>query len=87
MDTYIAGEKAELIHELAGDNDTLAKEYENVPIEHLRLFKKNMGNPTKPRGISPNQTHVDDGNDYHEDEEEDVYTDEMFEEDFKASGL
>ena len=87
LDNYIAGEKAELIHELAGDNESLANEYENVPIEHLRLFKKNMGSPTVPRGVSSTQTHVDDGNDIHQEEDEDVYTDEMFEADFKASGL
>lgn len=87
LDNYIAGEKAELIHELAGDNESLANEYENVPIEHLRLFKKNMGSPTVPRGVSSTQTHVDDGNDIHQEEDEDVYTEEMFEADFKASGL
>ena len=87
LDNYIAGEKAELIHELAGDNDNLAKEYENVPIEHLRLFKKNMGSPTVPRGVSPQQTHVDDGNDVHQEADPDEYTDEMFEADFEASGL
>lgn len=87
LDNYIAGEKAELIHELAGDNENLANEYENVPIEHLRLFKKNMGSPTVPKGVSSTQTHVDDGNDIHQEEDEDVYTEEMFEADFKASGL
>lgn len=88
LDTYIAGEKAEIIHELAGDNESLAKEYENVPIEHLRLFKKNVGNQTVPRGVTSNQTQVDDGNiSYDSDDDEDVYTDEMFEKDFEASGL
>ena len=87
LDNYIAGEKAELIHELAGDNENLAKDYENIPIEHLRVFKKNMGSATLPRGVGATQTHVDDGNDVHQVEDEDVYTDEMFEEDFKASGL
>lgn len=87
LDTYIAGEKAELIHELAGGNENLAKDYENIPIEHLRVFKKNMGFATEPRGVSPNQTHVDDGNDVVIEDDEDVYTDEMFEADFKASGL
>ena len=87
LDNYIAGEKAELIHELAGDNENLANEYENVPIEHLRLFKKNMGSPTVPKGVSSTQTHIDDGNDVHQEEDTDEYTDEMFEADFKASGL
>ena len=87
LDNYIAGEKAELIHELAGDNESLANEYENVPIEHLRLFKKNMGSPTVPKGVSSTQTHIDDGNDVHQEEDSDEYTDEMFEADFKASGL
>ena len=87
LDTYIAGEKAELIHELAGDNDNLAKEYENIPIEHLRVFKKNMGTASTPRGVTSTQTHVDNGNDVPPQPDEDVYTDEMFEADFKASGL
>lgn len=87
LDNYIAGEKAELVHELAGGNENLAKEYENIPIEHLRVFKKNMGFATEPRGVSPSQTHVDDGNDVVVEDDEDVYTDEMFEADFKASGL
>ncbi len=87
LDNYIAGEKAELIHELAGNNENLAKDYENIPIEHLRVFKKNMGSATVPRGVSATQTHVDDGNDVHQGGDDDVYTDEMFEADFKASGL
>lgn len=87
LDTYIAGEKAELIKELAGDNTALAEEYENVPIEHLRTFKKSMIAPTTPRGVTPQQSHVDNGNDITPQPDEDVYTDEMFEADFEASGL
>lgn len=87
LDTYIAGEKAELIHDLAGENENLAKEYEDIPIEHLRVFKKNMGTATTPRGVSPQQTRVDDGNEVIQEDDEDVYTDEMFEADFEASGL
>lgn len=87
LDTYLQGEKAELIHELAGDNENLAKEYENIPVEHLRVFKKNMGSATMPRGVSSTQTHTDDGNDYHEEEDDDVYTEEEFLRDFEASGL
>lgn len=87
LDTYVAGEKAELIRELAGDNENLAREYEDIPIEHLRVFKKNMGTAKSPRGVAPTQTHVDDGNDVIPETDEDVYTDEMFEADFEASGL
>ena len=87
LDTYLEGEKAELIHELAGDNENLAKEYENIPVEHLRVFKKNMGTATMPKGITSTQTHTDDGNDYHEEEDDDVYTEEEFLKDFEASGL
>lgn len=87
LDNYIAGEKAELIHELAGDNENLAKDYEDIPIEHLRVFKKNMGSATLPRGVSPTQTHIDDGNDVVPESDDDVYTDEEFERDFEASGL
>lgn len=87
LDNYIAGEKAELIHELAGDNENLAKDYENIPIEHLRVFKKNIGSATQPRGVSPTQTHIDDGNDVVLETDDDVYTDEEFERDFEASGL
>ena len=44
LDAYLQGEKAELVHSLAGDNEALMKEYENIPVEHLRVFKKNMSN-------------------------------------------
>lgn len=87
LDNYIAGEKAELIHELAGNNENLAKEYEDIPIEHLRVFKKNMGSATSPRGVSPTQTHIDEGNDVLPEDKGDVYSDEEFERDFEASGL
>ena len=87
LDTYLAGEKAELIHELAGDNENLAKEYENIPVEHLRVFKKNMGSATMPRGVMSTQIHTDDGNDVHQREDEDTYTEEEFLRDFEASGL
>lgn len=87
LDDYLAGEKAELIHELAGDNETLAKEYEDIPVEHLRVFKKNRNVSTTPRGITSSQTHVDDGNDVHQEEEPEGYTEEEFERDFAMSGL
>lgn len=87
LDTYLQGEKAELIHELAGDNENLAKEYENIPVEHLRVFKKNMGTATMPKGVASTQTHTDDGNDYHKEKDDDVYTEEEFLRDFEASGL
>ena len=87
LDTYIQGEKAELINELAGDNKALAEEYEKFTIENLRTVKKSLPQATAPRGVSPSQTHVDNGNDVPPEPEEDVYTDEMFEADFEASGL
>ena len=46
-----------------------------------------MNTGSAPRGVTSTQTHVDDGNTVPPQEDDDVYTDEMFEEDFKASGL
>ena len=87
LDAYLQGEKAELVHSLAGDNEALMKEYEDIPVEHLRVFKKNMSNITPPKGVSPTQIDVDDGDRIVNDDDEDIYTDEMFEADFEASGL
>ena len=87
LDAYLQGEKAELVHSLAGDNEALMKEYENIPVEHLRVFKKNMSNITPPKGVSPTQIDIDDGDRVFDDDDEDTYTDEMFEADFEASGL
>ena len=41
------------------------------------------------KGVSPQDVHVDDGNDPSEDDEdqEEEYTDEMFEKEFAESGL
>ena len=87
LDAYLQGEKAELVHSLAGDNEALMKEYEDIPVEHLRVFKKNMSNIIPPKGVSPTQIDVDDGDRIVNDDDEDIYTDEMFEADFEASGL
>ena len=80
--------KEELIQDIVGDDDKLAKEYEGLSVETLELVKKTMKVSTPQKGVTPTDTHVDNGDDLvNESNEEDVYTDEMFEADFEASGL
>ena len=80
--------KEELIHDIVGDDDKLAKEYEGLSVETLELVRKTMKVSTPQKGVTSNDYPVDDGNDPVDDgNDEEVYTDEMFEADFEASGL
>lgn len=80
--------KEELIHDIVGDDDKLAKEYEGLSVETLELVRKTMKVSTPQKGVSSNDYPVDDGNNPVDDgDDEEVYTDEMFEKDFEASGL
>lgn len=80
--------KEELIHDIVGDDDKLAKEYEGLSVETLELVRKTMKVSTPQKGVTSNDYPVDDGNDPVDDgDDEEEYTDEMFEADFEASGL
>ena len=88
FDVINKARKEELIHDIVGDDDKLAKEYEGLSVETLELVRKTMKVSTPQKGVTSNDYPVDDGNDPVDDEdEEEVYTDEMFEADFAASGL
>lgn len=87
FDVINKARKEELIQDIVGDDDKLAKEYEGLSIETLELVKKTMKVSTPQKGVTSNDYPVDDGNDPVDDADEDVYTDEMFEADFEASGL
>lgn len=86
----IDSKKDDLIHQIVGDDEEKAKKYREYPIEYLEDTVELLKGKKKSKGITPRTQHTDDGNDpsdVDDDGEEDAYTDEMFEEEFKASGL
>ena len=88
FDVINKARKEELIQDIVGDDDKLAKEYEGLSVETLELVKKTMKVSTPQKGVTPSDVHLDNGDDPVDDgTDEDEYTDEMFEADFKASGL
>lgn len=86
-DELVISKKEELIDEIAGNDDKLKKKYESFSISDLETVRDTIKVSTPVRGVQPQNIHLDDGNDPSDDSDEDVYTDEMFEADFKASGL
>ena len=87
--SLIASKRDDLIHQLVGDNSNEAKKFDSYTVEQLETTVGLLQGQKGSKGITPQNHHVDDGNDPSVDdgEDEDVYTDEMFEEDFKNSGL
>ena len=65
------------------------KKYENFSVDDLEVVLETMTGAKGSKGVSPNDVHVDDGNDPSEDDgdQEEEYTDEMFEKEFAESGL
>ena len=87
-DSLVISKKEQLIDEIVGDNDKLREKYADFSISDLETVKESIKVSTPQKGVSPVDTHLDDGNDPSDDGDDDaVYTDEMFEADFKASGL
>ena len=82
-------EKADLIQQIVGDDDELAKEYESFSVENLKTVLKSRKVSKPQRGVTPDDYPVDAGEDPVEENnnQDDEYTDEMFEADFAASGL
>ena len=82
-------EKADLIQQIVGDDDELAKEYESFSVENLKTVLKSRKVSKPQRGVTPDDYPVDTGEDPVEENnnQDDEYTDEMFEADFAASGL
>ena len=81
--------KEDLIFQLVGKDSKKAERFKNYSIEQLEDTIDLLKVKKTGKGITPKTTHTDDGNDpnVEDNTEEDVYTDEQFEEDFKASGL
>ncbi len=87
--SLIASKRDDLIYQIVGDNQAEAKKFEGYSIEQLETTVDLLKGQKGSKGITPQNHPVDDGNnpsdvDNGDDEE---YTDEMFEEDFKNSGL
>ena len=87
--SLIASKRDDLIHQIVGDNQSEAVKFKDYSIEQLETTVSLLKGVKGKKGITPQNHHVDDGNDpsVSDGEDEDVYTDEMFEEDFKNSGL
>ena len=86
--SLISSKKDDLIHQLVGDNESEAEKFKHMSVEDLENIASLNKGQKGGKGITPQKTKVDDGNDPSpEVDDEDEYTDEMFEEDFKNSGL
>lgn len=87
--SLVSSKRDDLIYQIVGDNSTEAEKFKDYSIEQLETTVGLLQGQKKGKGITPQTNHVDDGNDPsdEEDGEEEEYTDEQFEEDFKNSGL
>lgn len=85
-DSLMDEKRTDLIREIVGDDEKLAKEYESFSITQLESVLKTRKVSTVQKGVVSEGYPTDEGDDTHEDSEEE-YTDEMFEAEFKASGL
>lgn len=89
FDVINKARKEELIQEIVGDDEKLAKEYAELSVDTLELIKKTIKVSSAQKGVTPENYPTDANGDNPDDDgdDEDVYTDEMFEKDFAASGL
>lgn len=87
--SLIASKRDDLIYQIVGDNSTEAEKFKDYSIEQLETTVGLLQGQKKGKGITPQTNPVDDGNDPSDEDndDEEEYTDEMFEEDFKNSGL
>lgn len=87
--SLIASKRDDLIHQIVGDNQAEAKKFEDYSIEQLETTVGLLQGQKGSKGITPQNHPVDDGNKPSDVNtgDDDEYTDEMFEEDFKNSGL
>ena len=86
--SLIASKRDDLIYKLVGDNKKEADKFKDYSIEQLETTLTLVQGQKGTKGITPQTNPVDDGNDpVIEDDNDDEYTDEQFEEDFKRSGL
>ena len=61
--TLISSKKDDLIHQIVGDDKEKAEKLQSWSMEQLELQKELMSSESTPRGVSPNDAPVDDGND------------------------
>ena len=87
--SLIASKRDDLIYQIVGDNKSEAKKFEDYSIEQLETTVGLLQGQKGSKGITPQNHPTDDGNNPSDVDngEEEEYTDEMFEEDFKNSGL
>ena len=83
----IASKRDDLIYQLVGDNKSEADKFKDYSIEQLETTLTLVQGTKGAKGITPQTNPVDDGNNPSFEDDAEVYTDEMFEEDFKNSGL
>lgn len=84
----ISSKRDDLIYQIVGDDKKLTDKFKDYSIEQLETTLSLMSGEKRGKGITPKTNHTDDGNDPSNDNDEvEEYTDEMFEEDFKNSGL
>ena len=83
----IASKRDDLIYKLVGDNKVEADKFKDYSIEQLENTLSLVQGSKGVKGITPQTTKVDDGNDPSIEEDDEEYTDEQFEEDYKNSGL
>lgn len=85
--SLIASKRDDLIYQLVGDNKSEADKFKDYSIEQLETTLTLVQGTKGAKGITPQTNPVDDGNNPSVEDDAEVYTDEMFEEDFKNSGL
>ena len=86
-DELMQSHKNDLIQEIAGDNKNLAEKYENFSVEDLKTVIETQKITREAQGVTSQQQRDLQGNDGEGDVDDDEYSWEEFEEDFKASGL
>lgn len=59
----ISSKRDDLIYQIVGDDKEKAKQLESFTLEQLEFQKELMNGDTIPRGITPQENPVDDGND------------------------
>ena len=85
----VSSQRDDLIHQICGKDKKEAEKFSDYSIDQLKTTVELLKGKKGGKGITPQDTDVDDGNNPNpsREEDDDVYTDEMFEEEFKASGL
>ena len=61
--SLISSKKDDLIHQIVGDDKEKAEQLQNWSMDQLELQKELMSSESAPKGVSPNDAPVDDGND------------------------